>query len=46
MITIIMYNEKWRIIFGEEILEFENVDIFKEVLEKLINIKDKYGRIK
>jgi hypothetical protein len=46
MINIKMYEEKWQIIIGEEIWQFENLEEFKKNLETIINIKDTYGRNK
>ena len=43
-----MYDEKWRIIIGEsryEVFEFDNLKIMMENLTKILNIKDKFGRI-
>jgi hypothetical protein len=46
MISIKMFQGKFRILVGEEVWEFENVKDMKFVLETLIDLKDKYGRIK
>lgn len=45
MITIKMRKEKWRIILGNEIWQFETISDFKNCLETLIIMKDKFGRI-
>jgi hypothetical protein len=46
MITIKMREGKWRILLGDEIWQFENINDFKNCLETLIILKDKFGRIK
>ena len=45
MITIKMHQKKWRILLGNEIWQFENIDQFAEVLEALLIIKEKYGKL-
>lgn len=46
MITLKMYDEKWKIKINEEEMEFDKTKEFEEVLKKLIEYKDKYSRIK
>ena len=46
MIKIKMYKEKWRIEISEECYEFDSKKEFKAYLEKLIEDKEKFGRLK
>jgi len=46
MIKIRMYQEKWRIDIENETLEFKTKSEFKGFLDKLLEIKDKHGRLK
>jgi len=46
MITIKMYKEKWRININEEDFEFENREDFDACLKVILDLKDKFGRIK
>jgi len=46
MITIKMNKEKWRIFISEEELEFENREDFDSCLKVILDLKDKFGRIK
>jgi hypothetical protein len=46
MITIKMHQNDWRIIMGDEIWEFGQLEDMKKVLDKLLNFKDEWGRIK
>ena len=46
MIALKIYNEKWRIQIGDEIWEFKDLKEMKENLDKILTIKDKFGRIK
>ena len=45
MIKIKMHDDDWRIVIGDEVWEFECMNDFIEVLETLITIKDKFGRL-
>ena len=46
MITIRMFNQKWRLKIESEEFEFDrDVDLLAEV-EKIVELKDKHGRIK
>jgi len=45
VIEIKMYGDKWRIGISES-WEFEDMKSFKESLEKLIQMKEKFGKIK
>lgn len=45
MIKIRMYQEKWRIEIENEVLEFKTKAEFKGFLDKILEIKEKYGRI-
>lgn len=46
MITIKMYNEKWNIVIENEVWVFKDLKEMKENLDKILTIKDKFGRIK
>ena len=46
MIKIKQYNNKWRIHIDEEILEFEDDKKFKEILDKLLDLKKDFGNTK
>jgi len=46
MIKIKMYKEKWRILLGNEIWEFNTKKEFEDCLKILVNLKDKFGKIK
>ena len=41
-----MCDGKWQIHIGDEIWQFETKKEFEETLKVLINIKDKFGKIK
>ena len=45
MITIKMYNKKWRICINEEIMEFEDRQDFESALKIILDLKDTKGRI-
>ena len=46
MINLRMYGEKWQIIIGDEIWQFNSAEEFKEILSIIIDLKDKYGKVK
>ena len=46
MIQIKMVNEKWRIEIGDEKWEFKDLKELQTNLNIILNIKDKFGRIK
>jgi hypothetical protein len=46
MITIKLRNDKWRVGIDGEELEFATIEEFKKVVEDLITLKDKFGRLK
>jgi len=46
MIKIKMFQEMWKIHIEEEVWQFETKKEFEETLKKLIDLKDKYGRLK
>jgi len=45
MITIKMYGNKWRIIIGDEIWQFESLEQMQTHLMEILRMKDKFGRI-
>lgn len=45
MISIYMYDGKWRLKIGDEIWEFGSASEMQEVLKDVIGFKDRYGRI-
>jgi hypothetical protein len=45
MISIRMYDGKWRILINEE-FEFECLNTLKDELNDLLRLKDIYGRIR
>lgn len=46
MIAIKMHEGLWRIIIGDEIWEFKTLAIMNVALQKVLMIKDSFGRIK
>jgi hypothetical protein len=44
MIKIIMFDNNWRIIIGDEIWEFEDLKEMEVALISILNIKNNYGR--
>jgi len=46
MIKIIMFEGKWRIIIEDEKFEFETREDLDKILKGLLDIKDKFGRLK
>lgn len=46
MIQLKMFGEKWRMTIGDETWEFPTTKEFKETLDKILKIKEKYGKIK
>jgi len=46
MIIIKQHQQKWRIILGDEVWEFQTKKEFEESLKKLIDMKSKYGNLK
>ena len=46
MITIKMHQGKFRIEIGDEIWEFKDLKEMQENLNRILIIKDKFGRIK
>lgn len=45
-ITIKQRGEKWRMIIQDEELEFENRKKLDENLKTILDLKEKYGKIK
>jgi succinate dehydrogenase/fumarate reductase flavoprotein subunit len=45
MITIKMYEDEWRIIIGDEVWNFRTLELMKQNLNSILEIKDNYGRI-
>lgn len=45
MITVKQFEEKWRIKIDGEEWEVNPVGTLKEVLEKLIDLKERYGKL-
>ena len=45
MINLKMHEEKWRIIIGDEIWQFDNLAEMKKNLILILDIKNKYGNI-
>jgi hypothetical protein len=46
MIKLLMYGNNWRIEIGDEIWEFPTLEDMKINLDKILDIKDKFGRLK
>jgi len=46
MIKIRMYENNWQILLSDEIWEFENLKEMQKNLDLILNIKDKYGKLK
>jgi len=49
MIKIIMFEDKWRITIGDmdkEVWEFDSLKEMQSVLDTMLKLKDKYGRLK
>ena len=44
-LSIKQYNGKWRIAISNEEWEFKDLKEFKENLNKIIDLKDKFGHI-
>ena len=44
-ITIKMYQKKWQIHIGNERWQFDTKKEFEETLKKIIDIKDKFGKL-
>jgi len=46
MISIKMYQDKWQIIIGDEVWQFEGLAELENNLHTLLSMKNEYGRIK
>ena len=51
MIKIIMFEEKWQLTIGDqshggEVFVFNNLKEMKDALDKIISMKEKFGRLK
>lgn len=46
MIKIRMRNEKWQIMIGEEVFQFNYLQDMEDNLHIILEIKNQYGRIK
>lgn len=46
MIKIKMYQNKWRIDIEDEEWETETLEELKVLLEQVLNLKNKFGRVK
>lgn len=46
MIGIRMFGDEWRISIGDETWEFPDLKTMQKNLETLLEMKDKYGRLK
>lgn len=46
MIIIKMYGEKWRLIIGDEVWQFNNLAELQLNLTLILQIKNEFGRIK